>query len=128
MMRRTVSVYLILLFWLGPLTAIFQSNEESRLPSCCRRHGAHHCAMSMASMALNSSSGSAPIVNAPAHCPYFPGYGSATMTTLHALAMAAASLPDLPTQAHSPSVSCTTARLSQIRTRAGRGPPSSNIG
>ena len=107
--RRGISIFLILFFWLGPLAAMLPASDgDSRLPPCCRRHGAHHCAMSMRMAALMSqaTSGGKPIFTAPLTCPYFPGYLAGPTLSLVALA---------------------NARLSQIRTRAGRGPPALNI-
>jgi len=120
-MRRGLSILLILSFWLGPLAATLEPSGESRLPACCRRHGAHHCMMSeqMARM----MSGSGPAFSPPAHCPLFPGYRAVTMAPRPALAASALSLPVLLAQAHSPAASRAAARMSQIRTRAGRGPP-----
>jgi hypothetical protein len=127
-MRRGISIFLILFFWLGPLAANLPASEDnSRLPSCCRRHGAHHCAMSTRMAAIGSQTGSAPIATAPSHCPSFPDYPAASTTPVHALAASPLSLPVLLAQAHSPSASRAAARLSQIRTLAGRGPPASNL-
>jgi hypothetical protein len=127
-MRRGLSIFLILAFGLGPLAATLQAGSESRLPPCCRRHGAHHCAMAMRKAALMSraASGSIPNFTAPATCPYFPGYTAASATAVHALAASPVSLPVLLAQAHSPAAGRAAARLSQIRTRAGRGPPDSS--
>lgn len=124
-MRRLLSIFLILLFWLGPLAAILPANAESRLPACCRRHGTHHCAMSAEQYAqtTQASSSSNPVLTAPSHCPYFPGSMAVATTPIHALASSSADPPVLPAKAHSLAASRAGARLSQIRTRAGRGPP-----
>jgi hypothetical protein len=46
-MRRIVAVALLAIFGLLPLiAAALPADTESTLPACCRRHGAHHCAMS----------------------------------------------------------------------------------
>jgi len=126
-MRRKLSIFLILLFWLGPLAAILPASPESRLPACCRRHGAHHCAISaaIASMSAQMSTGSAPAVTASSHCPSYPGYLVATTESVEALAASPVHLPPLLEKIHSLVASRGAARLSQIRTRAGRGPPSS---
>ena len=50
-MRRAISIFLILFFWLGPLETLLPGGEDARLPACCRRHGAHHCAMTLGAMA-----------------------------------------------------------------------------
>ena len=129
-MRRWLSIFLILFFWLGPLAATLPaSDDDSRLPICCRRHGEHHCAMStrMRTMMADAASGSTPAFTAPVTCPYFPGYTASTASATHALAVSGVSLPALLAQAHSAAAARAAARLSQVRTRAGRGPPASNI-
>ncbi|MDE3187959.1 MAG: hypothetical protein KGM96_10620 [Acidobacteriota bacterium] len=106
--------------------ATLQGDDDMRLPPCCRRHGAHHCAMSDAMMArmAQAEPGSAPAFTAPSHCPLYPGSLKAAVTPVHALAPPTADMPFLLAQAHSPAASRAAARMSQIRTRAGRGPPS----
>ena len=123
-MRRALTIFLILNFWLGPLAAILPASEDSRLPPCCRRHGAHHCAM--AAMMAQAASGK-PIFTAPATCPLFPGSAALLPSVIPALAAAAVSLPVLLAQPHSPAAARAAARLSQIRTRTGRGPPDTNL-
>jgi hypothetical protein len=117
-MRRALTIFLILNFWLGPLAAILPASDESRLPPCCRRHGAHHCAMAMHMAASGKS-----IFTAPATCPSFPGYSAVLPSTIPAMAASTVSLPVLLAQPHSPAAGRAAARLSQIRTRVGRGPP-----
>jgi hypothetical protein len=127
-MRRGISIFLILFFWLGPLAANLPASEDdSRLPSCCRRHGAHHCAMSTRMAAIRSQAGSAPVAAAPSHCPSFPDYQAASTTPVYALAASTTDLPVLLAQAHPPTARRAAARLSQIRARAVRGPPASNL-
>ena len=124
-MRRGLSIFLLLLFWLGPLAAALAGSDELRLPPCCRRHGAHHCAMAerMAAMREQAASGPVPMAGAPSHCPFYPGANAVAATADHALAASPASMPALLAQAHTPAAGRAAARLSQIRTRAGRGPP-----
>jgi hypothetical protein len=128
-MRRGLSIFLILFFWLGPLAALTPGDEDSGLPACCRRHGAHHCAMAvrmaaqLAALQAQAASGSTPVLNAPATCPLFPGLRGATATTAAALAASPVGLPVLLVQSHSPAAGRGAALLSQIRTRVGRGPP-----
>ena len=129
-MKRILSTLLILTFGLGPLAEALPASAESSLPACCRRHGAHHCAMSAekAAKAAQESSSSTPVLNAPSHCPYYPGSMAASTTPAFAMVASAAGPPVLLAQAHSPAASRAAARLSQIRTRAGRAPPSSLLG
>lgn len=129
-MRRTICLGLILLFWLGPLAAVLPANSELRLPACCRRHGAHHCAMSaeMATKAAQSSYSSAPALTVPAHCSSFPDYILPSTGTIEALAASPLSFPVLLAKPHSPAAIRAAARLSALRTRANRGPPVSDLG
>jgi hypothetical protein len=122
-MRRGLSIALVLVFLLGPLSAALEGSEESRLPACCRRHGAHHCMMSEQTARMMSGSG--PAFSPPAHCPLFPEYRAVTMAPAHALAASVASLPAPLAQAHTPSAARAAALVTQVRTRAGRGPPAS---
>jgi hypothetical protein len=125
-MRRCLSIFLILIFWLGPLAVALPGIDESRIPACCRRHGAHHCANSLGmSATLAESAPSQPVFTAPLTCPFFPGYSVARTSQAQALAPPPVSLPVLLAQAHSPVAGRAAARLSQVRTRAGRGPPAS---
>ncbi len=123
-MRRALSIFLVLLFGLGPLSATLDISDDARLPPCCRRHGAHHCAMSDAApaRALQVASGT-PTLAAPAHCPFFPGDAIAILAPVHALASSPASLPVFLALAHAADEDQIAARRSQFRTHAGRDPP-----
>ncbi|HEY1160128.1 MAG TPA: hypothetical protein VGE83_05825 [Terracidiphilus sp.] len=127
-MRRALSIFFVLFFGLGPLAAALGASDDARLPPCCRRHGAHHCVLSMrmASMMAQAASGK-PIFTAPAQCPSFPGYTAAPTSITLALAPSQAGLPHLLAQPQPPGAGRAAARLSQIRTRAGRGPPASSL-
>lgn len=83
-MRRSLSILLMLVFGLGPLTLAIQQNDDSSLPACCRRHGAHHCAMSgdAGPQQLNSQ---LPVFKAPSRCPLFPLRGNATPSRVPAV-------------------------------------------
>jgi hypothetical protein len=122
-MRRALSILLILSFGLGPLAATLGASEDARLPACCRRHGAHHCAMSMgmAATMAEASSGET-MVRPPLTCSNFPG-ATAAIRGPHALASTPMSLLVLLAQPHSSAAGRAIARLSQIRTRSGRAPP-----
>ena len=84
-MRRALSIFLTLFFAIGPLTALFGDTDDTRLPACCRRHGAHHCAMSETAMGKVLLAGSQPAVTAPAHCPLYPQGTPATSSATQAL-------------------------------------------
>jgi hypothetical protein len=122
-MQRVVGVFLILLFGLGPLAEALPANAESRLPACCRRHGAHHCAMAARMAAAQSLPGSAPVFAPPATCPNYPGTLAASTATIHALTAKAAGLPTLLEQALSPAHQRLAPRQCQHGARANRGPP-----
>ena len=129
-MKRTLSIFLILIFGLGPFAEALPASAESRLPACCRRHGAHHCDMSAETAAklAQTSHDATPVLTASPRCPNFPSSIAASTTQMHALAVSAAGLPVLLAQAHSLAASRAAALLSQIRTRAGRAPPSFLLG
>ncbi|MGB8096140.1 MAG: hypothetical protein WCF17_03220, partial [Terracidiphilus sp.] len=44
-MRRPLSILIVALFAVGPLSVLLPGGTELQLPACCRRHGKHHCAM-----------------------------------------------------------------------------------
>jgi len=71
-LRQAVAAALMLVF-LSPLVLpLFAatSDPESSLPACCRRHGKHHCTMTMEMMAMLAAS-SGPTLTAPT-CPLYP--------------------------------------------------------
>lgn len=127
-MRRGICATFILLFWLGPLAAIVPTRSESRLPACCRRNGTHHCAISEALAAQLVRTGSAPMLAAPVHCSSYPACMLATTGPVEALVVSPVTLLHLLATAHSPAASRAAARLSELRTRANRGPPVPNLG
>ena len=116
-MRRLVSILLVALFWAGPVSALLPANADAQLPACCRRHGAHHCAMTMAK-APQRSTGSD--FTAPAHCPRYHRSGPATAPTFTPAAQL--DLAQIP-QAPAPLASKRAAVLHRSRTQASRGPP-----
>jgi len=82
----------------------------------------------MAAKAAQASPGSTPVLTAPLHCPYFPRSIAATTTSVHALAASSVNLPVLLAKSYSSEAGRAAARMSQIRTHAGRGPPPSLLG
>lgn len=127
-MRRILSILLTLVLGLGPAMASVPANaltlgwnahgDESGLPACCRRHGAHHCAMGTQATSETS-------VSAAGCCPYWP----------HALASAAAPLAALKPESHALRIAVEHRSASQAEIAAGisdrrswpkRGPPSFN--
>ena len=124
-MQRGIAIFFILFFGAGPLAALSPASEDAYLPPCCRRGGAHHCAMYMAMMDARTPvpPGAPPIARTPSHCPYYPHQLTVWSTPAHALASMPLGLPEQLRQPHSPAAGRADARLTQIRTRAGRGPP-----
>ncbi|HEX4028778.1 MAG TPA: hypothetical protein VHX20_00350 [Terracidiphilus sp.] len=124
-MRRSFAILLILFFGLGPLSATLEASDDASLPACCRRNGAHHCAMTaeMEAMRANWQQDSSPAFSAPSTCPYYPGAAAVLTGPAAALAAAAAALPSLRTQAYRQAAFHTRILSGPERTRAGRGPP-----
>jgi hypothetical protein len=75
-MRRFVSIVILLLWCAGPVWALLPGSDDTQLPACCRRHGAHHCAMagSQAMSAVGKH-----LISAPSHCPFYRISASATL-------------------------------------------------
>ena len=123
-MRRLLSISLILLFWLGPFAAVLSGIDESRLPLCCRRHGAHHCADADADKAQSADSGQS--VGASSRCPQFPAAVPAATTAAFASAAEPASAASVVGE-FTPRAGRNAIRVGQSRTQADRGPPSSSL-
>src|SRR5580704_10938164 len=104
-MRRSFAILMILLFGLGPLTATLEASDDASLPACCRRHGAHHCAM-MARMAGMMAAvqrrESAPAFGAPSTCPYYPGTAAVVTSPVLALAATTTAQQPITAQAYKP--------------------------
>jgi hypothetical protein len=128
-MRRGFSIFLILFFGLGPLSSTIDGSEDANLPLCCRRHGAHHCAMAMhmAAMRARAESGSTPAVSVPPTCPQFPGAAAMFATPASALMASAASAPDEIGPAHAFVGEPVAVFFAPSRAHAGRGPPEANL-
>jgi hypothetical protein len=128
-MRRWLSVLLVVFFGLWPLTGALEASDDARLPACCRRHGAHHCAMTMkmAAMMVEAESGSTPMLTAPMRCPLFPGFLAGPSAPAHALVASVMGLPVLLVRAHLLVVGGADVRIGQIGAHAGRGPPASTM-
>ena len=128
-MRRGFSIFLILFFGLGPLSAMIDGSEDANLPPCCRRHGAHHCAMAtrMAAMMAKIESGSTPVLTAPMTCPSYPGPSAAILMPAHALTAAPARMCVALTSSPAPVHEGMAAHSMTGRAHAARGPPAANL-
>jgi len=127
-MRRWFSIFLILFFGLGPLSALADGTEDASLPACCRRHGAHHCAMSAQKMAVKASLSADPTpeLSVPSTCPLYHGPALYMLMPAHALAAVPASLRAEFALAPAPAVERVAAFSRPTRAHAVRGPPASN--
>jgi len=122
--RRGISIFLLVLFWLGPLAAMLPASDDFSLPACCRREGAHHCAMSM-DMAATASApqGSSAALTAPRHCSNYPCNRTAWTTPVHALTVSFADLPLPFARAHKSALHRADPLSVPISPLSGRGPP-----
>jgi hypothetical protein len=124
-MRRGLSIFLVLFFLLSPLASALDAGQDASLPACCRRHGAHHCAMEMqaASPRPQAQSETTPVVSTPLTCPYYPGPATMMTGPAPALASRAAGLPATLEQTFAPTAWQSGALSHSATTHAGRGPP-----
>jgi hypothetical protein len=123
-MRRGLSIFLILFFGLGPLSVLIDS-EDANLPPCCRRHGAHHCAM--AAMTRNAASGKMPMASAPLTCRDYPGLSALFTAPAPALTVAAAGAAVPGERARAALANYAAPKAARTRILAGRGPPRTNL-
>jgi hypothetical protein len=123
-MRRGFSIFLILFFGLGPLSAIIEGSENASLPPCCRRNGAHDCAMKMRMAAMaHLPPDHRPAFNVPLTCPNFPGLSITILMPSHALTAAQASAHIAITRSIATVFAHNSVHEGTIRTYDGRGPP-----
>jgi len=126
-MRRGFSILLILFFGFGPLSVLIGS-EDASLPPCCRRHGAHRCAMAIRAAAMmRDALGKMPMAGVPMTCPEYPGPAALFAPPAPALTVSVAGLTVLRTQAHLAPMSCAAPESTPPRTHAGRGPPQTDL-
>jgi len=125
-MRRGFSIFLILMFGLGPLSSLIDGSEDANLPACCRRHGAHHCVV--AAMARQAQSGKTPMVSSPMTCPSYPGAIALLSTPAQALAAASRTVETLFAFAYVQVATHTSGLSKPAQSHAGRGPPASSLG
>jgi len=119
-MRRLLAITLLIAFFApsaAPALTAIAIDSEAGLPSCCRSHGAHHCAMRHSM--LRQADSRAPLA-APAPCPFYPVAATAPQTLPFALGTASqfairfhrAAAPEakLPRAAHRFALSVPTTR------------------
>jgi hypothetical protein len=121
-MRRGLSISLMLLLWLPAFAALMPGSEDLRLPFCCRRQGAHHCAMDSAQSGI-----SGPVFSAPSQCPQFPSVLPATVSPVFVATAAPAHWPALVSGVYAPVAEREAARAGRLRAQLDRGPPSSAL-
>jgi hypothetical protein len=128
-MRRCFSIFLILFFGLGPLAALAEDTEDASLPSCCRRHGAHHCEMDAQKMAIRAGVAvdSTTTFSAPPTCPLYHGPALYMLMPAHALATEAASTRAEFTRSPAPASERIAASSRPNSAHAVRGPPIADL-
>lgn len=125
-MRRILSILLVLLFGMGPVTFALGYDAEASLPACCRRHGAHSCAMSAAGLAyLAKVQSQTPAFTSPSHCPMFPRHGSASPATHFAFVESGLFAIRVMEQARAEAPAGGNFESIHLRGPALRGPPTS---
>jgi hypothetical protein len=80
-LRRFSAISLLILLALSLLTPLFGADVEASVPACCRRNGAHHCAMGS-----ESSSSQGPSFRGNRKCPLYSGFnllGASAPVALH---------------------------------------------
>lgn len=127
-MRRLTSILMLALlggFYVAPLLHATLSDAESDLPMCCRRNGAHHCAMMDAYQRKHFSS-EKPAFSAPVHCPFYPHERVVFWSPLPSDVLPFSTLYFAELRNHPSCHAQTEARLriSFDRSRLKRGPPS----
>jgi hypothetical protein len=123
-MRRGFSIFLILFFGLGSLS-VFIDSEDANLPACCRRHGAHHCAMDtrVAAVMRDAASGKMPMAGAPMTCPQYPGLAALLSPPTPALTVSVIDHPTLLQQVRVVLAEQAAPTTTDASAHAGRGPP-----
>ena len=120
-MRRSVAILLAMLFsWLLVLP-VFASSSDSNLPACCRKTGKHHCAMRM------QQSHEANIAAVSEKCPCLAHMMASTDTERFAPPKKVFVFAGLITQSEALAQVNAGYRISTIRSRQKRGPPSLSI-
>ncbi len=128
-MRRGFSIFLVLLFGLGPLSALVDSSEDASLPPCCRRHGAHHCAMYQRILAMRAQQAldPRPAVSDPLSCPHYPGPTITMLMPAHAVTALAFEAMEWTVGSQVAVPRWSRVVSAPLGVYAGRGPPAADL-
>jgi len=139
-MRRILSILVMLVLGLGPSVATVPAAalasgwtgkvDESHLPSCCRRHGKHQCAMDSQgqdSQGQTIAPSRETAVGANDSCPFMPHALASTAPSVTALLRDSAISMLLPAESSSPHSGTAVARVTDRRSWPKRGPPALQI-
>ena len=132
-MQRILSILLAVVVGLGAFLSGMPANalanghsglsgwtgkvDESHIPACCRRNGAHHCMMDTIAKSGETS------ISSSDCCPCMPHALASVATQIAALATERIS-NHLAAEEHSPQQAVISAGISARRTWPKRGPPS----
>jgi len=119
-MRRASAISVVAAICFSLIAPLAFVSPESNLPACCRRHGAHHCAMAMDASASTTQPSFRPVLQ---RCPSFP---IATATSGGACAFVKDSTTPFALAVSHPSKRPQTEAfygISFSRSRLKRGPP-----
>lgn len=126
MLARLLSLVLLAAVGLptiAPALALAQ-DPDAGLPACCRRHGRHHCSMTMERMQQMALRNSQPQIGAV--CPNYPRHEVAPAAGAHLIAFQAPQHTAAFSAAFTPAARAETSRrISRDRSHHKRGPPSS---
>jgi hypothetical protein len=136
-MRRILSILMALVLGLGPALAAVPAEalalrsgwsgwtgqaDESHLPACCRRHGAHHCSMGAAEGSSRASEGTS--LAAPSTCPCAPASLASIATVAVAMPAGPPNALPFPEERRALPGSVVEASASGLHRQPQRGPPS----
>lgn len=124
---RGFSIFLVLLFGLGPLSALVDGSEDAGLPACCRRDGAHDCAKVMQTAATAPIDDPQPSFTSPRTCPYYPGPSMTILMPAHAITAKATQLHAGQVSTPAPVTEQAAVYFAPNRAHAGRGPPAISL-
>jgi hypothetical protein len=97
------------------------SDPEASLPACCRRHGKHHCHMTMEMMAMLAAS-SGPVWTAPP-CPLYPAAATPVRIVTAYFAVVLPPSVEFRRDSVPPAPALLNASALAIASQSTRGPP-----